>query len=79
MRTKKTCTNKQQPRTNRLTITLNDEEMSAIDRYVKRYKAKSRTAVIREGALRFVMHRFIDDYPTLFEKNELDLLIEKED
>ncbi len=70
--------NRKEPRTNRLTITLNDKELEAIDKYVKRYKMKSRTALVREAALRFVMQRFVDDYPTLFEKTALDQMIEKD-
>jgi len=68
-----------EPRGNKVTITLSDRELEAIDSYCKRYKASSRTAVIREGAVRFVMGKFITDYPTLFNKNDLDLLVVKGD
>ncbi|MCQ2204032.1 MAG: ribbon-helix-helix domain-containing protein [Bacteroidales bacterium] len=64
-----------EPRNNRVTITLSDRELEAIDDYCKRYKSESRTSVIREGAIRFVMGRFIEDYPTLFQKSALDRLI----
>ncbi len=66
-------------RENRLTISFSDEEFEAVCAYARRYKAKSRTAVVREAALRFIMGRFVDDYPTLFEKNDLDRLIETEE
>lgn len=56
-------------------MTLSDRELDAIDRYCKKYKAESRSAVIREGAVRFVMGRFMEDYPTLFDKKELDRMI----
>ena len=62
-------------RTNKVTLTLSDRELEAIDRYCRKYKAASRSAVIREGAVRFVMGRFMDDYPTLFEKHDMDRMI----
>lgn len=63
------------PRPHKVTLTLSDRELDAIDRYCKKYKAGSRSSVIREGAVRFVMGRFMDDYPTLFDKQELDRMI----
>lgn len=62
-------------RDNKVTITLSDRELEAIDKYCKKYKSASRAAVIREGAVRFVMGKFFEDYPTLFGKNDLDRLI----
>jgi hypothetical protein len=62
-------------RQNRVTILLSDREMGAIDAYCKRYKVKSKARFIREQALRAVMTKFLDDYPTLFRKNELDSLV----
>lgn len=53
-------------RNNKVCLYLSDRELEAIDQYCKKYKSKSRSAVIREGAVRFVMAKFIDDYPTLF-------------
>ena len=49
--------------------------MEAIDAYCKKYKIESRAALIREMTLRAVMTKFLDDYPTLFEKQDLDRLI----
>lgn len=62
-------------RPNKIVVTFTDQELDAIDAYCKKYKAQSRTAVVREAAMRFVMGRFMEDYPTLFEKNDLDKLI----
>lgn len=64
-----------EPRNNKVTITLSDRELEAIDKYCRKYKSSSRTSVIREGAIRFVMGKFVEDYPTLFGKNDLDRLI----
>lgn len=65
----------QTSRNNKVTLTLSDKELEAIDAYCKRYKIVSRSALIREASVRYVMGRLIDDYPTLFEKNDLDKLI----
>lgn len=64
-----------EPRDNKITVTLSDRELEAIDKYCRKYKSTSRTSVIREGAMRFVMGKFVEDYPTLFGKNDLDRLI----
>lgn len=62
-------------RNSRVTVFFNDKEMEAIDKYCQKYKVESRAALIREAALRSVMGRFLEDYPTLFEKQDLDRLI----
>ncbi len=62
-------------RSNKVTVFFNDKEMEAIDAYCKKYKVEGRAALIREMALRSVMGRFLDDYPTLFEKQDLDRLV----
>ena len=58
-----------------MTIQLNDHEMSALELYCKKYKVKNRSAFVRESIMRVVMNRFLEDYPTLFEKQELDRLV----
>ncbi|HBG87798.1 MAG TPA: hypothetical protein DEG09_01410 [Marinilabiliaceae bacterium] len=62
-------------REHRVTVLLNDQELEAINAYCKKYKVKSMARFLRESALRNVMTRFLDDYPTLFQKNELDSLV----
>ena len=62
-------------RNNKVTVFFNDKEMEAIDAYCKKYKIESRAALMREMTLRAVMTKFLDDYPTLFEKQDLDRLI----
>ena len=62
-------------RRHRLTIQLNDHEMSALELYCKKYRVKNRSAFVRESIMRVVMNRFLEDYPTLFEKQELDRLV----
>ncbi len=62
-------------RKHRLTIQLNDTELDAIELYCKKYKIKNKSAFVREIVLKEVMTRFLDDYPTLFEKQVLDTLV----
>lgn len=66
-------------RKNRITIQLNNSELNAIELYCKKYKIKSKSAFIRNLVLKEVMVQFLDDYPTLFKKQELDRLVVAED
>lgn len=66
-----TCKNKNNDvRRNSVSITLSDRELAAIDEYCALFKKKSRSAVIREGAVRFVMERIIDRRTSLFPDQE---------
>ena len=58
-------------RTNKITLLLNDKEIEAIEAYCKKYKVKSKSQFVREVVMRTVMNRFLEDYPTLFEKQEI--------
>lgn len=62
-------------RHHKVTVLLNDKELEAIEVYCKKYRQKSKSTFLREAALRSVMTRFLEDYPTLFEKRELDNLV----
>ena len=62
-------------RTNKITLLLNDKEIEAIEAYCKKYKVKSKSQFVREVVMRTVMNRFLEDYPTLFEKQDLDRLV----
>lgn len=62
-------------RKNRLTIQLNDSELEAINLYCKKYRVKNKSAFVRGLVLKEVMTSFLDDYPTLFEKQVLDRLV----
>jgi hypothetical protein len=55
-------------------ILLNDKEQEAFEVYCKRYKVKNKARFIRESVMRVVMDQFMEDYPTLFEKKDLDRL-----
>ncbi len=62
-------------RKHRLTIQLNNSELEAIELYCKKYRIKNKSAFVRNLILKEVMSRFLDDYPTLFEKQVLDRLV----
>lgn len=50
---------------------LNDEEMRAVERYLSRYKIENRTRWYRETILAHVWKMLEEDYPTLFNENEM--------
>lgn len=54
---------------------LNDKEREAIDAYCKKYKVKNRSQFVRETIMKAVMESFLEDYPTLFDKKDLDKMI----
>ena len=54
---------------------LNDKERDAVSMYCKKYKIENKSKFMREAVMRVVMQQFLDDYPTLFEKQDLDRLI----
>ncbi|MFT3737852.1 MAG: hypothetical protein QM786_03775 [Breznakibacter sp.] len=61
-------------RQHRIGIILNDKELEAIEAYCKKYKVESKSKFMRETVMRFVMDHFLNDYPTLFDKQDLDKL-----
>ncbi len=58
---------KHAPRSNRISILLNDHEMKALDRYCEKYNIDNRSRLIRETLMRNLLHRFYKDSPTLFD------------
>jgi len=54
---------------------LNDKEKEAIEVYCKKCKINNKSKFFRECIMRTVMDYFIKNYPTLFEKHELDNLV----
>lgn len=61
-------------RKHKATFLLNDKELEAFEVYCKRYKVKNKARFMRESVMRTVMDQFMEDYPTLFEKKDLDRL-----
>ncbi|MCU4165784.1 hypothetical protein [Carboxylicivirga caseinilyticus] len=62
-------------RKHKATFLLNDKENQAIEIYCKKYKIGNKSKFMREAVMRIVMENFLEDYPTLFEKQDLDKLI----
>lgn len=61
-------------RRHRAGFLLNDKEFEAIEAYCKKYKIDNRSKFMREIVMRFIMDKFLSDYPTLFDKQDLDKL-----
>ncbi len=61
-------------RKHRASFLFNDKEMEAFDVYCKRYRVKNKAKFIRESVMRTVMDQFMNDYPTLFDKEDLERL-----
>ncbi len=61
-------------RKHRASFLFNDKEMEAFDVYCKRYQVKNKAKFMRESVMRTVMDQFMDDYPTLFDKEDLERL-----
>lgn len=53
-------------RKHRKTVLFNDSELALIDEYCRKYKVKSKSALIRQSVLRAVMEVFDQNPPTLF-------------
>ncbi|MBO5960365.1 MAG: hypothetical protein J6U94_01995 [Paludibacteraceae bacterium] len=54
------------PRTHRQVITLNDQELRALERYCQKYHVTNKAKFIRETLMRTILKRFEEDHPTLF-------------
>lgn len=54
-------------RIHRITFLLNDKEMDAVNRYVKRYRVQNKSRFYRETLIRAILKQFDEDAPTLFD------------
>ena len=59
------------PRTKKAVFLLNDEEYDLIRFYLKKYKIANRSRWVRETVINHVLKNMEQDYPTLFEENEM--------
>ena len=55
-------------RTHKVTISLNDSEMRALQRYCDKYTVRNRSKLIRETLMQNILKRFDKDSPTLFDE-----------
>lgn len=59
------------PRIHKVAFMLNDEEQKAIDRYLAKYKIENKSRWYRETILSHILKTLEEDYPTLFNENEM--------
>ena len=52
-------------RKNRISFLLNDKEMDAVNRYVKRYRVQNKSRFYRETLIRAILQQCDEDSPTL--------------
>lgn len=60
-------------RVNRQQIMFNEHEMNAINNYCKKFKVGNKSKFMREAIITEVLRKFEDNYPTLWEDNQLSL------
>lgn len=53
-------------RKHRQVILFNDKEMAAIDEYCRRFKVKSKSAMLRQAVIERVLADMDENHPTLF-------------
>ena len=63
--------NRPKPRTKKVEFMLSDEEYDLIHFYLKKYKISNRSRWFRETVLNHILRNMDQDYPTLFEENEM--------
>lgn len=71
MRIKRHLNSKPKPRTKRVVFTLNDDEHDLIKFYLKKYKISNCSRWYRETIISHILKNMDQDYPTLFEENEM--------
>ena len=59
------------PRVHKVTFMLNDDEHKAVERYLARYKIINKSRGYRETILSHILKTMEEDYPTLFNENEM--------
>ena len=59
------------PRVYKVTFMLNDDEQKAVERYLAKYKIINKPRWYRETILSHILKTLEEDYPTLFNENEM--------
>ncbi|MDR1330967.1 MAG: hypothetical protein LBK07_02585 [Tannerella sp.] len=67
----KTIPQSKSTRAHRVSFLMNDEEYQAVVRHLSRYKITNRSNWYRKIILTHVVKVMEDDYPTLFNENEM--------
>lgn len=60
-------------RVNRQAILFNERELKAIEHYCSRFKVNNRSKFMREAIITEILKKFEDNYPTLWEDQQLSL------
>ena len=71
MKPKQPTKKKEPKRTHRVTFKLNDAEFQGIESFLRRYKITDREKWYRTAVLTHVWRVLEEDYPTLFDENEM--------
>ena len=58
---------RRQPREQRVSILLNEQEQRALDRFCEKYGVSNRSRLIRETLMRAILRQIDHDQPTLFD------------
>jgi len=58
-------------RTERYSFLASVEEKRAIESYLKKYRISNRSRWMRETLITFIMQKLGQDYPTLFDEQEM--------
>ena len=64
-------------RGNKVVVSLNDKEMRALNQYCDKYKVKNRSRFLRETIMIAILKKFDEDYPKLFEEEEMQQVVEQ--
>ena len=64
---------KELKRIKRKTISFNKKELGAINHYCSKYRIDNQSKLMREIILTAILKKFDEDYPKLFEVNQLTL------
>ena len=59
------------PRKFKVVFMLNEEENRAIECYLKKYRISNKSRWFRETILSHILRTLEEDYPTLFNENEM--------
>ncbi|CDE61556.1 putative uncharacterized protein [Parabacteroides sp. CAG:409] len=59
------------PRIHKITFMLNDDEYKTVQRYLDKYRIANKSRWYRETILSHIMRTLEEDYPTLFNENEM--------
>ena len=60
-------------RINKMSILLNNMELSALNKYCQQFKVKNKSQFMREAIITEILKKFDRNYPTLWDEKQLRL------